>query len=66
VPSSEKAGIVRIFVSVENIGDREFADGDNETVGGLRFSKLVGLSIDVLGLAAKIAVCLIKYRGNRG
>jgi hypothetical protein len=43
---------VGIFVGVKNVRDREFADRDDNTIGGLRSGKLVGLTLDFLGVAA--------------
>ena len=35
------ARILRIFVGIEHVGDRELADGDNQPVGGLRTGELI-------------------------
>ena len=48
------ARIVGIFVGVENIDDAEFADRDDQPVGGLRAAELIGTGFDFLGVAAEI------------
>src|ERR1700728_112670 len=48
-------GIVRIFVGVEYVDDRELPDGEHEAVRRLRAGELIDVGGDLLGVAAEIA-----------
>ena len=58
------AGIVRIFVGVENIADAKLADRDDDPVRGLRARELVDVGIDLLLFAAEIDRLPDEHAGN--